>query len=424
MQLKASAFRYRFAYYHDRSHVSHMVRPNVDDIRRSGSFNHRERVASVVSLRPLAELSHSYLVVCQCRVIAAKGREFIALNMGDDDLYWSSCFDGGATSLITRSIIVGILVIFGIVGNGLTFAVFWKGNTDKSTSFLFMCLSLIDSGLMLSAFSILATEFATFRDWLPEYLDKLYPYQVVYVEPLIETFKSVTSWLTVLLTVNRYIIVCRPFKESQWCTVSKVKIQLAVVLLLAVFCNIPRFAEKRIHIYLSNNDTTSSDTSVTWVTSEPLKIYGNVLDFVFVLVLPIIVVTVLTIRLIKVRQAYRRSQKEVKIARNDRSVTFVLVIVVIVFVICQLFALIDQILLHSKLPGACGTVQFYMWRISNILTIFNSGANFFIFFIFNKRFRDVLAVKVCMRRREQATGGGEVQVSVMIMNWELADTSM
>ena len=348
----------------------------------------------------------------------------------------------GTTSVVICSIIVGILVIFGSIGNGLTFSVFWKGNTEKSTSYLFMCLSLIDSGLMLSALSILVPEFAAHHSWLPEHLADMYPYQVVYVEPLIAMFKSATAWVTVLLAVNRYIIVCRPFKESQWYTLAKVKTQLAVVLLLAVLCNIPRFAEK--HIYTNNNttnnnttknETTNNNTTnnntrhndirVTWRdTSEALTIYGNVLNFAFVLILPIIVLTVLVILLRKAKRAHRQSQKAMKIARNNRSVTFVLVIVMIVFVVCQLFALIDQLLFFMMAEAQCGNVQFYVWRLSDMLIVFNSAVNFFIFVIFNKRFRDVLTEKVCRRRTEDVISGREVHVRTMRVKCELAETSM
>ena len=51
-----------------------------------------------------------------------------------------------------HSLIVGILGVIGIIGNSLAFAVFQMGQFNKSTSFLFMCLSLTDSAMLLTAF--------------------------------------------------------------------------------------------------------------------------------------------------------------------------------------------------------------------------------------------------------------------------------
>ena len=57
-------------------------------------------------------------------------------------------------TFIIYTLIVGTLVVFGIIGNSLAFAVFWKGNFKSSTTFLFMSLALTDSVVLLTAFMI------------------------------------------------------------------------------------------------------------------------------------------------------------------------------------------------------------------------------------------------------------------------------
>ena len=74
------------------------------------------------------------------------------------------------------------------------------------------------------------------------------PSVIVYGNFQLFTTKTATIWVTVLVAVNRYIIVCRPLRASQWCTISKVKIQLAVVLVLAVVSNIPRLIQYQVNI--------------------------------------------------------------------------------------------------------------------------------------------------------------------------------
>ena len=66
--------------------------------------------------------------------------------------------------------------------------------------------------------------------------------------PLSYMAETATIWVTVLIAVNRYIIVCLPLRASQWCTLSKVKIQLAVVLVLVILYNIPEIVRRRSHL--------------------------------------------------------------------------------------------------------------------------------------------------------------------------------
>ena len=245
-------------------------------------------------------------------------------------------------SFITYTLIMGTLIVVGVIGNSLTFVVFWKGNFKSSTSFLFLSLSLIDSALLLAVFSIATmTEFVNYTGWLQGY-SRLHPYVIVYVLPTYLLTKTAAIWVVVLVAVNRYIIVCLPLRAPQWCTLSKVKIQLAVVLIAAVVYNIPKFAERRVayHTYTLNNNTLNTAYSKLTMFGEVRlfhRVYDTILLLIFLLVLPILTLTVITIRLIKAMKAHRRMQLEMQSRSqpDDSNVTFALVIVVIVFIACQ-----------------------------------------------------------------------------------------
>ena len=210
----------------------------------------------------------------------------------------------------------------------------------------------------------------------------------------------------VLIAINRYIIVCLPLRASQWCTVSKVKIQLAVVLIAAVLYEIPNFAECRVVHYATCNGTSHRiRVSLTSFGKHRsfYHVYDSVFRLIFLLVIPIFILTVLTIRLIKAMKAHRRMQTEMQSRSqpDDSNVTFALVIVVIVFIACQVPTFVRRTLLDILLLDyTCGSVGFYMGCIADILVIFNSAINFIIYTLTNRRFRDVLLKNVC-RRREQ-----------------------
>lgn len=83
--------------------------------------------------------------------------------------------------------------------------------------------------------------------------------------------------------------------------------------------------------------------------------------------------------------------------RQESNVTFVLIVVVLVFCVCQTPALVNQIL-WTVLPEQarrCGGFQFYFSPICNVLVILNSSVNFVIYLVCNTRFQQTLRERCC-----------------------------
>lgn len=82
--------------------------------------------------------------------------------------------------------------------------------------------------------------------------------------------------------------------------------------------------------------------------------------------------------------------------QHDNNVTLVLIIVVLVFIVCQSPALINRVMwsLYEDTKRTCPGFQYYFSRLSNLLVVANSSVNFFIYYLFNLRFRQVLSQTV------------------------------
>ena len=289
-------------------------------------------------------------------------------------------------TFIIYTLIVGMLVVVGIIGNSLTCAVFWKGNFKSSTSFLFMCLAITDSAVLLTAFLFYsispAFAYMSNKEFLfPNTLMGFY----VFAAYMYIVYHTVTIWMTVLLTINRYVIVCRPLKASQWCTDSKVKKQVAAVLVLVVVYNIAIFG-----------GIVMCEVIGTGV------IYMYILDAICSLIMPICILALLNIRLIQALNTHRRMQIQNRSIQKDNSTTFVLVVVIVVAIVCQLPQLFNFFL---QLPrptytNICGSL-FYLEQISVTLVVLNSAVNFVIYILCNKRFRVVLIENVFNRNSPQ-----------------------
>ena len=337
------------------------------------------------------------------------GQANTSLNLTDGDVDSSLEYNCHLYRFIVHTLIIGTLVVVGIIGNSLTFVVFWKGNFKSSTTFLFSSLSLIDSAHLLTVFPLFTwPAFVDYMGWTRWLHASLLPYFQVYLFPTILLTKTAAIWVVVLVAMNRYIIVCLPLRAPQLCTVSKVKIQLAAVLIAAMLYNIPKFAETRViyyAIHTSNNGTSTKAVAKFTKFGEMRQfffVYDCICLFVFLVVLPILTLTVITIRLIRAMKAHRRMQLEMqsRSLQNDSNVTFSLLIVVIAFIACQVPTFVAHVL-WKVLPFKeiyCGGSIFHLVPITNMLVILNSSINFVIYIIANKAFRDVLTEKVFGRR--------------------------
>ena len=328
----------------------------------------------------------------------------VTTNASVEEVYFRPIGGCQLYSFIIYTGVVGLLCILGTVGNLTAFAVFWKDNIKTSTSFLFQGLSFIDTIMLVCVFPIYVIKpFVDYTQMMTGYR-YVEPFVLVYGLPLAFMAQTATIWVTVLVGVNRYVSVCKPYQAPRLCTVAQAKKQLAIVLLFAILYNVPKFFESKLAWGVDERTNTTfvrpSHTDLG-MNRLFLIIYGNIFYLVFLLILPLLILTVLNIRLIDALKALKRKRAEMQSRQQqqDNNVTFVLIIVVLVFTICQAPALVNQILWNVLDDDAriCGGFQFFYSRISNTLVIVNSSVNFLIYFLFNTRFRQVLVQNVCKR---------------------------
>ena len=300
------------------------------------------------------------------------------ISLNTSDTYYDGSFADCSNHYFTDVMLLVILIIIvvGIIANCFTFGVFWKGNFKSSTSFLFLSLALVDSAVLI----ILSLGFVE-------------SVGAVNCVAMFQIAKTATIWVTVLIAVNRYIIVCRPLMASRWCTVSKVRIQLALVLLAAVLCNIPHFLPSRFKNYPVTNGTAYNTRVVPTKFGEE-RLFYRIYDYIMVDVLmmgvPLLILTVLTIRLIKAMNDHRRMQLQMKsqLSRLDSNVTFALIIVVVVFIICHVPIVLLTVTGYFEYNSMI--VECYLTRITLMFLLLNSAVNFFIYILSNQAFRAVL----------------------------------
>ena len=150
---------------------------------------------------------------------------------------------------------------------------------------------------------------------------------------------TATTWVTVLVTVQRYVAVCHPYQVKRYATLRLAKFQLTAVLLFSCLFNLPRFLENGVTIIDDGNSTHPETVRLPMAESDMYQyVYLAGTYYLVIYVLPLVILVVLTYQLIRaLRIAKRKREEMTSKGRINIDLTFSLVVVVAIFLVCQLF---------------------------------------------------------------------------------------
>ncbi|KAI0229584.1 hypothetical protein LSAT2_019977 [Lamellibrachia satsuma] len=303
--------------------------------------------------------------------------------------------------------VFGPMCVFGLCGNTISFLVLQWEKQNHAATFLLQTMAIADNIFLLaSGFSLMIS--ATLPMIRNNNYSPVTEYVQVYVWPLVYITQMWTVWITVLIALNRYIAICRPFQAQLLCTLSKVRLQVALTAIATIVYNIPRFLEHRI-VHVPSPDAMTNTTQILAKARETLMkhnlhyniIYENLLYCLFVFLGPLIILIFLNISLARELYAIRQRLLQRHLPQGsdseEHNLTLVMMVIVLVFIICQTPAFGNQ-LLYYCLHYSCGRPYFFYFHISNLLVQANSCFNFVIYCAFRKQFRARLhAFCMCCR---------------------------
>jgi hypothetical protein len=312
---------------------------------------------------------------------------------------------------MVEAVAIALLCVFGFTGNTLSIICLARDKSKTATPFLLVSLEVADTMFLAAVFLLrVATSVTRYADWEP--IMPIFPYFPKYVFPCALIAETGTIYLTVLVTVNRYISVCRPYEAASLCSVRHAQKHVIVVAVLSVLYNIPRFFEFTIKSVFDHHRNRTVDVSVPSDLGRNRIyqiLYSNVLYFIVMFLVPLVTLIILNTLLIK---ALRRTKKKRALmltssatmqSRSEDDITLVLIVVVVVFVVCQTPALVTQLLMNllSQESRDCPSAFFYYERISDLMVVANSSINFIIYCFCSNKFRLILIQLVCGKKPEE-----------------------
>ena len=283
--------------------------------------------------------------------------------------------------------ITGAVSIFGVTGNGLSFVALRKTFGRQSPMFYVLRILSVSDAVFLTANFVVQTMVNLELSFVHQFGS-----QIQYVVwPVLMTAQMVTVWLTVLVSWERFIAICRPLEAATVCTLSKVRSIILIIFAVSIIFNIPRYFEYDLHMHktiVANNFLYS--------------LYSGAFYSLLLYVVPLTLLLLLNVKLVCALKRSRDHWSEMQVnQRREQNLTVIPLTIVLVFFLCGTPSLCVNIA-DSVRPDLFGPSPnlpvVYVLVVANLLVAVNSASNFIIYCLLGKKFRTkVVEMFLCSR---------------------------
>jgi hypothetical protein len=297
----------------------------------------------------------------------------------------------------TNGFLLNFVGFFGLLGNILSMIILSRPQMRSSINYLLIGLARCDTILILTSMLLFGIPaIYPHTGYLRFYYHRLLPDISPVVYPLAMIVQTASCYLTLTVTLERYVAVCHPLRARALCTYGRARIYVIVILIFSICYNIPRFFEvtMREHPdeefgYINCITATSLRSNHTY-----LIIYIHWLYLVFIYFIPFLGLMFFNAMIYQqVRKANRERQRLSRTEKREIGLATMLFCVVIVFLSCNILALVINII-----EVAYDKIYDPLVKTSNLLVTINSSVNFIIYVIFGEKFKRIFLQLFCKGR--------------------------
>ncbi|EZA48896.1 FMRFamide receptor [Ooceraea biroi] len=302
------------------------------------------------------------------------------------------------SDFIIYGVFVNLIGLFGIIGNTISMIILSRPQMKSSINYLLTGLARCDTALLIISILIYGLPaIYTYTGVLFHYKFIVYPKIIRYLFPLSCIAQVVTVYLTLTVTLERYIAVCHPLQAKSFCTYGRAQVAVLVIVIFAFVYNLPKFWE--IEVYTERHwkyNVTVYCIFPTEMRSNQfyITVYIHWMYFFVYYMFPFIALMIFNMAIYRrVRKANRDLQQLSRHQRREIGLATMLLCVVIVFLICNILPLVSNI--HETFIE---DPPHWMVQLGNLLVTINSSINFIIYVIFGRKFKRIFLKLFCSSR--------------------------
>lgn len=307
--------------------------------------------------------------------------------------------------VVTGLVIYPLAIFPGLMGNTLTIFVMSRRNMQTSTNAFLSALAVSDSIKLIN--DMLYFFVTVFLRTSPGLGILAYGYLYPYAHFIFSMSVCVSSWLTVSVAVERYILVCHPTRaRALWNRKRAVMLCSFIYIVMTSLAFPSALRYRTIRCLDSKTNMSRLDVEVTEIWQNQLLITAY--DWAQNLIRSIIPLLLLVVLNACIISALRRTKG--KRRKNSRHrVTIMMIVVILVFLVC-----ITPDAILSTVFGfgyhEAGYLGKGIREITDSLLTVNAGINFLIYCAFNQVFRKSFT-SICCPKKTQTSWTTELDES-------------
>ncbi|CAO1411623.1 unnamed protein product [Diamesa serratosioi] len=296
-----------------------------------------------------------------------------------------------------NGVLLNTIGLLGIAGNIISLIILSKPRMKSSINYLLINLARCDIVLIVTSMLHFGLPLIyPYTGFLRFYCLKIFPIQSFVVYPIATIVRTTIPYLTLAVTLERYVAVFYPLKSKALCTYNRAKIYVYSIVLICILFNIPKFFEIGLKEHLDDEYGTVYCIESTEFRKDPLyvKIYINWISNIFIIYIPFISITIInTLIYLKVRKINRHRQQMNWMEIRELKLATILFAIVIVFLCCNILPLILNIV-----EAIDNEIDTRIVKMSNLLLTINSSVNFLVYVAYGEKFRNNVKEMFCKRK--------------------------
>jgi len=288
---------------------------------------------------------------------------------------------------------VGMLSVsvVGLVLNCTSVVVFSRQSRHRTFHLLLLTLAIVDSVYLVclvTTFSLPIVSEVYFRE--------LFVHIAPWSLPIAQVSQMASVYLTMALTLERYLVVCKPFKYIQLESITMFFKLAASAILFATVFNVPHFFHHYTDVKLENKTTGNITEEVlrpcigtAEIRKNPLyiKIYVAWLNLIFSVIIPFLSLFFLNFHICRIlmqQNGILRRTGENSLRRRERRLVMTCLAIVVVFLSCHTLKMILNIIEvyyidFKKIDEALSGWGDILINISHFFLTLNSSINYIIY---------------------------------------------
>ncbi|KAH7730467.1 VRFamide receptor [Aphelenchoides avenae] len=277
-----------------------------------------------------------------------------------------------------------VMCVAGMLMNAISLLIFTRP-TFRKRSINILLVGLSASDLCLCILAVPVFSLSQIQQLIPSLSPVKTGQLLLYAYPITLMAQTMSVWMLVAITIDRYLAVCHPFAVRIHCTIRRAVATVLLVLIFSVAYNFVRFWE-----YTVNDDPAVEDELqiVGLLRENQLYMiwYQTVCNLVTQFVVPLFVLCVLSLQVARTIISVAEQRKElVKSEKREHSSAKMMIYIVIVFVFCYSLSFCLNVLELCQPNLFKQQVGYLLNDVNNILIVFNSSTSFVFYAKYSSR---------------------------------------